>query len=281
MSCTANMANYNGKDAVTLVLETHSNKVESESHGCALLFEDYVDYSGDEGESCHIYDDSDDASKRKPLLMPKGSLTLQHYTKSGLFIWDADIKDKDSHKPYMELRLTPWDEDKPKAEPVAIFFAQDQTTPKTEEAVKMGLVHVDTVTGLKVVDTLNEKDKHQMITSLHHRGEEESYLTFTDKDDEGTDVKVELRHKAGDYLQIESNNETEVLLKLNHHTDMGIKFFNTGGNNLAELYHPSGAAVTILNDGTIQLKPVTQVLVDGDLHVAGTITSPGGEWHMP
>lgn len=332
-------ATKEGKRASRFYLHANTSKAEAAEHGSCLLIEDFVD-----GEKpAHIYQDddgggggaswdsgsedmyeaavdsflgasTDDAPSSSgggwkeecaKVKFPKGKLELKHYTLSGLYMWDKEQTGEDRHSPNVELRLNAWKDDKPDEEPLAMFFARDKTSSTDEEAVTIGLLHLKTDTGLAVIDWKDGKDEREMQNIMHHHGDS-SYLSFRDKDPDNKDVKIELKHKAGDYLLMESANESDVLYKLNHHNDAGFKVWNTGGETREEIYHPSGAKITIEVDGTvtvkspvkayveapnIELKGETKIIgdvkiegnleVSGDIKFGGTITGPNGAWHNP
>lgn len=350
-------ATKEGKRASRIYLHAKTSEAESAEHGSCLLIEDFVDgdkpahiYQDDGGGGGASWDTgsedlyeqavddffsdavamtgADSAGSWKEeaakVKFPKGKVELKHYTLSGLYLWDNEQIGEDKHSPRVELRLNAWEDEKPAEELLAKFYARDNTSEKDKEAVVIGFIHEKKETGFSVTDSNDGKDDYELETVIHHRGlvggSDTTYLSIKDKDTDGKDIKIELKHKAKDYLLIESSNETDVEYKLNHHEDAGLKIWNTGGDTQLEIYHASGAKVLIEQDGTItasspkkligkapeislegeskiagkapnielegEVKITGNVKLEGDLEVTGNIkfggeiTGPNGNWHV-
>ena len=192
---------------------------------------------------------------------PKGAVRLEHYTGSGLFIAEQKNNGVDEHQPTVALRLRRWGANAPEKDDVAKFFAETTSTKKSEEKTRIGFAHMQSKSGIFVMDGNESPDKNQMICGIIHHAdkigpdEKCSHMQIEDITVDGgaKQVKMLFHHKLGSELKLDQINETpgDMEIDFHHFKKAGYKVVNAEEDVTLTIYHPSGSEVKFDKDGNI------------------------------
>jgi len=255
-------ATSQGKRASKILLHANTSKTPNSDFGSCILIDDYVT-SG--GEVAHVYDEGGEGLL--PLKFPKGSVSVQHYTGSGLYLTEQEIEGAENHRPQVILRLHRWGENQPApSEDVAKFFAEATSSTLDTDSSRIGFTHVMGDSTFFIEDANPDPNKNQIISGITHWGK----IPGPNRPGPNNDlVKGECSQLIFEDL-LPDGNAKQVMIRLHHLQSSELRF--------EQMTLPTDVAPA---DMFVQLNHSTgSVLAFEDYIGAGTHEFPKGEVHL-